>query len=320
MTHDFKINPERLRALLARRNLSQKDLAEKMGMDAGTLSRWMRGKITKIRGHTLDQLCEVLKTTPSELRGDGPLPESSKDGDAAYRGQVTFMLDTACRNVLALVARRYGVTRQQIVEIAPLLFAVMAEQSLAERRNQLQAIKDALGDIENSAPQHLRNWLRAPSDSDDQELLESEERSIEGHDLFAARVGGWDEHHSKDNPFARFLHEKLSETGLPHGGTVRWDEDESPRYMIGIDELVELLGKDKDACLLVLNGKVALAEMPGDTRKGTPEIRASWVKEKAALTEQELRAVMGKVDWENLDFDDLAKKLGEAVEQRKYDF
>lgn len=276
-----KINPDRLRDLLDKYRPSQKELAAKIGSDVGTLSRWKTGKIRNIRSDKLAKLSESLGTTPTELCADGPLPEAAAASDAARRDQVTMMLDAACRNALSLVSRRYGVTRQQIVEIAPLLFAVIAEQSLAERRKQLEDYYDA-------SPSHLRGSLRGPFDEDDQKVLEAEERSIEKRDLFAARVGGWAENHHEDNPFARFLNKKLSETGLRIGKRVTWDGDEAPSYMIGIEELVDLLGKDKVACGLVLNGKVALAEMPGDIRKATPEARASWVKEKAQLNDRVL--------------------------------
>lgn len=222
-----------------------------------------------------------------------------------------MILDTACRNALALVARRYGVTRQQIVEIAPLLFALVAEQSLCERRKWLDAYR---GD---AAPSHLLRSLRGPFDEDDQNVLNAEDRSIDKRDLFAARVGGWDENHHKNNPFARFLTERLSKTSLSKGIAVTWDEGEAPRYAICIEELVDLLGKDKDACELVLSGKVALAEMPGDTRKATSKARASWVKEKADLNDHELRAALN-IDLQ--DIDQFVTAASEAAEEDKHDF
>jgi transcriptional regulator with XRE-family HTH domain len=287
MTISHNINPDRLRFWLNKCRLSQKELAAKIGTDVGTVSRWKTGKTRKIRSNKLAKLCEVLGVTQTELCADGPLSEA---GDAAPRGQVTMMLDTACRNALALVARRYGVTRQQIVEVAPLLFAIMAEQSLAERRNRLDGYHDA-------APSHLRGSLRGPYDEDDNELLDAEERSIRQRDLFASHVVDRDENHHKSNPFAVFLSKRLSETDLKKGNGVTWEEDEAPRYQIGIEELIDLLGKDEDACKLVLSGEVALAEMPGDTRKATPEVRASWVKEKADLEGHKLRTALKDLEW-----------------------
>ncbi|WP_306006996.1 helix-turn-helix domain-containing protein [Aquicoccus porphyridii] len=273
-----RINPGRLSALLDQYSGSQKELAAAIGTNVGTLSRWKTGKIRSLRSDKLAGLCEALGVTPAEICAEGPLAETAGARGATRRDQISMVLDTACRNALALVARRYGVTRQQIVEVAPLLFTIMAEQSLKERREQLQELKEALGEIEGSAPRHLRNRLRASWDSDDQELLEAEESSIEQRDLFAVRVGHWDENSAKDNPFARFLNARLSETGLPKEGTVAWDDDDAPRYGVGIEELVDILGEDENARRLILDGKVALAEMPGDIRKATQDERAEWVK------------------------------------------
>jgi hypothetical protein len=47
---------------------------------------------------------------------------------------MNLSVDAACRNALNLVAHRYQVTRQQIVEAAPLLFFIIAEQCLKELR------------------------------------------------------------------------------------------------------------------------------------------------------------------------------------------
>lgn len=309
MMSNCKINPDRLGALLNKCRLSQKELAAKIGTDVGTVSRWKTGKIKNIRSNKLARLCEVLGITPAELCADGPLPEAT--ATAALRGQVTMMLDTACRNALALVARRYGVTRRQIVEVAPLLFAIMAEQSLAERRNRLDGYYDA-------APSHLRGSLRGPYDEDDHELLGAEERSIRQRDLFAARVGDRGENHHKANPFAVFLSKMLYETDLKKGNGVTWEEGEAPSYLIGIEELIDLLGKDVDACKLVLSGAVALAEMPRDTRKATPEARASWVKEKAALRDHEQRATLKDLEWP--DTDQIAAAWHKATEDVEHDF
>lgn len=63
-----KINPEHLKTLLARTSLSQKELAGKIGVVDGTVSRWKQGKIQTIRSGTLAKLCSALGTTPEVLR------------------------------------------------------------------------------------------------------------------------------------------------------------------------------------------------------------------------------------------------------------
>ena len=319
MTRNSKMNLTRLNELLDRYPRSQKQLASEICVDEVTLSRWKSGKTSPQTNH-LANLCKALGTTPTYLCSDGPPIESKESGGTKNRGQVNMTLDTACRNALSLIARRYGVTRQQIVEVSPLLFFIMAEQSLRKRREQLEALKRSFGEVENSAAPHLSKWLRAPFNLEDQELLEAEEHSIKERDLFAKRVRHWDEDHSKDNPLARYLHDQLVEIQVRHGQAVSWDERESPRYMIGSDELVELLGANERAWKLIHEGKVALAEMPGDIRKADPEQRASWVIEQAALNDQELLDALNDLDIEKLGFKNLAGQMTKTIEQKKYDF
>ena len=106
---------------------------------------------------------------------------------------------------MALVAKRYRVTRQQIVEIAPLLFFIAAEQCLRERKERLEALGAALKEAHAVAPSHLPLEFY---DCDD-DVWDAERQSIETRDLFgsiiAASVGLDGKDEAKDNPFARFL-------------------------------------------------------------------------------------------------------------------
>src|ERR1700686_5626700 len=122
MTKTAKVNGERIRALRSKRGLSQKELAGKVKVDPGTVSRWERGDIDRVRHDVLGRMRSALGATEADICAEGPLPESGAAQEAPLpKGQMNLSVDTACRNALSLVARRYGVTRQQIVEAAPLL-------------------------------------------------------------------------------------------------------------------------------------------------------------------------------------------------------
>jgi transcriptional regulator with XRE-family HTH domain len=151
----IKINGECVKALRTKRGLSQKELAGKVKVDVGTVSRWERGEIDHLRRDIFGKLCIVLNATEAEICGDEPLPESSASLHAAARGQMNLSINTACRNALSLVAMRYGVSRQQIVEAAPLLFVVAAESSLRERRELLAAVRDKVEEALAAGPGHL---------------------------------------------------------------------------------------------------------------------------------------------------------------------
>lgn len=323
-----QINPERLQSLLESRGLKQRELADKIGVDVGTLSRWKRGKQTKLHTSHLAKLCEALGTTSEVLCGDGPLPVSD-DRQKPPKGQVTLMLDHACRNALGLVARRYGVTRQQIVEVAPLLFMIMAEQSLKERREEIVAWIKKRREAWDQAPKHLKHSAAQIDDGEYEALISAAGRSIKKRDLFAVGVGGWSEDYAEINPFAEFLTARLSEISKRQPApeklaswykkNVTWDHGGAPSYMIGLEELVALLGSDREAVRHVLEGKVVLAEMPGETRRGTPEERAAWVKQTAEDAAREREALLKEAverAREETDFD-WAEAIAEVIKEKK---
>lgn len=302
-----EINPQRLVALRSRRGLSQKQLAGQIKVDKGTISRWERGEVTRLRAEKLGLLCKTLHTSEAELCADGPLPERVAERAAAPRGQVNLMMDTACRNALGLIALRYGVTRQQIVEAAPLLFFILAEECLSFRRQALQRLRNEMDNAVSASAAHIKHRIRGIQNAHDEELLDEEEASIMTRDLFATKVGGWFDSRAVDNPFAKFLTNRLAETNATPRPAVRWEDGEAPAYAIGFEEVGKLLGGDREACTTVLTGKVALAEMPADVRRGTAETRARWVRDQANLHDRELRELYEALDLRDLSLEPLMK-------------
>lgn len=59
---------EQLKALRTRRLLTQKELAEKVGVSWQTVSEWESGRQQPRMAH-LRKLCEALGVTPDELLG-----------------------------------------------------------------------------------------------------------------------------------------------------------------------------------------------------------------------------------------------------------
>src|SRR5437867_1249472 len=62
-----KIPNERLRRARVQRNWSLKDVAEKIGTDANSVSRWERGTVKPGPYHR-QKLCELFQMTTEELR------------------------------------------------------------------------------------------------------------------------------------------------------------------------------------------------------------------------------------------------------------
>ncbi len=182
------------------------------------------------------------------------------------------------------MAKRFGVSRRYIVELAPLLFYFTAEQNLAARRNRLEEIREAANSLEKlqSRMPHLPSLWPV-----DEEALLAERESIEARDLFGRGFanrnffGQRGESYKDDehNPFAAFLTEALEKTRGPNDADepVRCPTISSPSYWICYDEAAERVAGDEDAAWAIVGGQVALHEMPTKT---TPAERAQWVRSK----------------------------------------
>jgi transcriptional regulator with XRE-family HTH domain len=178
MRNSKTINPQRLAELRERLGLSQKALAAKLRVDVGTVSRWEQGKIRRVRRDVFGKLCATLNTDRDELCGDGPLPTTSVTERAAEKGKLPVAISTFARNALTLVADRYGLEQDQIIELAPLLFFMAAERSLKDRRDFVREQREAINTVSNLRT-HLPFAIR-----DIEPALAIEETSIQKRDLF----------------------------------------------------------------------------------------------------------------------------------------
>lgn len=298
MASTKEINPERLRQLRSKMKLSQKELSGRIDVDVGTLSRWERGEVTRLRRSSVGKLCDVLNATEAELCGDGPLSDARASRPELPQDQLNLIINTACRNAMALVAKRYDVTRQQIVEIAPLLFHIVAEESLQKREQALRDTEELMQAAEAACPSHLSPDIFYRDDDD----LEAERESIKARDLFADVVTMNTGHEipATDNPFATFLAERLApfspfKKDSKKFRAVDWDGGD-PLYFICRDEIMELVGGNKDAIKLILTGQVGLHEMPGEIRRSTPEAKAQWVLDRYREMQQQSGCDSPEVD------------------------
>jgi transcriptional regulator with XRE-family HTH domain len=264
--------------------------ATKPKVDVSTISRIERGKPTRVRANTLRALAKALDVQPGNLC---PAAEAERD-------VMKIRMETAARNALTLVALRYRISRENIIEVAPLLFFIAAEQSLKERQRRITDVRasaDALFDLQRSI-RHLP--LHSPVD---ESAVSSEEHSIKARDLFGRKVledrqqfmseldTDFDE--AEQNPFVEFLRDSLSKVSDSNelAGSVRWSPGLWPSYEICAEEAATIVGNDAKAARAILCGAAALHEMP----KGTPEQRLEWAQ--------------GEFDRKDRDFDDLLGNL-----------
>jgi transcriptional regulator with XRE-family HTH domain len=256
-----------------KRDWTQVELSEatKPKVDVSTISRIERGKPTRVRANTLRALAKALEVQPESLC---PRAEAERD-------VMKLRIETAARNALTLVALRYRISRERIVEIAPLLFFIAAEQSLRVRQTRIADVRAsarALFDLYEGI-RHL-----PPEWPVDEGAVGSEEQSIKARDLFGKKVlddaqqfmselnTDFDE--AMQNPFVMFLRDSLSkiDTSAKLAESVEWSPGLGPHYEICTDEAAAIVGSDPTAAHAIVCGDAALHEMP----KGSPQQRAEW--------------------------------------------
>jgi hypothetical protein len=192
---------------------------------------------------------------------------------------MNLTINDACRNALTLVAQRYGVTRQTIVETAPLLFFLAAEACLKERVKGLKQLRNAFDAVFGARIEHLPVFWPV-----DHEALTREQRSIDARDLDGTLVyvtvgepEDPDWNRWERNPFAQFLSTSLTEFSGSEE-RVAWLPNVSPSYWICSDEAAAIVGGDSEATEAILNGGAALHEMPPEIRKSSSAEKADWAR------------------------------------------
>ena len=300
-----RIEPSVLKQLAEARNLSLTELAKQTKIDKQTIWRLAHGKQTKTRARTVEQIARILKVEPAVLTGEVPVPQVRRESESpTSKAQLNVRVGTAARNALNLVALRYRVEPSQIVELAPFLFFWAAEESLRQRRGRLSIFERALDETKAIGEQarHLCPQISIFEYADD--AMDAERASIDRRDLFGSSIeldlagvpSDFDD--DKENPFAMFLRNLVvpfaeSATFEEWSGARTW----GPRYRICLEEAAEIVGGDRAAADEILNGFVAVHEMPKEIRK--PEMfkeRAEWVRAKAEEYRRQCADALAELD------------------------
>jgi transcriptional regulator with XRE-family HTH domain len=130
-----RLNPDALKLYRRQRGWSQEQLASESRISKTQISRWERGnQVAGSRQSSRDRLCRALGVKWEQLTR--PL----KDDDSwklLNRVPLKGQIDGAARTVLTLVQRRFGLTDEAIMNLAPLAVLILAEQSLRARQTAL---------------------------------------------------------------------------------------------------------------------------------------------------------------------------------------
>ncbi len=277
-----KVIPLVLKTLRTRRGLTQEDLADRAKLDKQTVCRLEtdKGKESSTRPHTIDGLAQALRTDPDILTGKRPLPDAENgDSSPMELSKLNFGVSTQARNAMYLVSERYNVKYSDVVELAPFLFCWAAEASLRQRKERLASAEAALSALRDSdsSMEHLE-----PFDfSELQEKIDAEKESIEYHDIWGKGTElAVDGDYPFDTPFAKFLANLTNEIG-DDATFQEYCWLDYPFYRVCAQEAVRLVGGDNELAEAILEGKIALHQMPKELREfDKRKERVEWARGK----------------------------------------
>ena len=291
----MKIDPERLRTLREQRGLTRLKLAERSKISDRTIQRLEKEpqKSKKTQEHTLNSLAQALGVKTGVLTSELPLPESDKASadDDLDRVQIGAQIAPKTRLAYDLVKHRYGVNATDIINMAPLFFVLLAEGSLAQRREKLKEVEDMLvrlDEIRDTGGTWSAEFSQAAvlaewgSDWDKASIASAD---IFGEDLLDTDVYAFEP--NKINPFVHYLRNLAGDLAIPDvvdvdkGDLNFRSQYKFPYYDICREELDYISNGSPKARRTLETGHVRLSEIPEELMaEDAGERRVKWLEDK----------------------------------------
>lgn len=281
----MNIVPQRLRAVRIERGLSRRELAARSAISEKQLQRLEFPERTArtVRTDTLARLADALGVDPERLTGEPPTQSDAKPI------RVTATLLPAVRLAYDLLESRYGFTMGQLVNAAPLFFTLIAEGSLAWRRDgvsELRAIESRLREIGGSRRFRYGYHAREVAEGGDEE-----ERAINNSNLFDDPLErDYDQDDALDdvrcNPFADYVAKLARELGKPElvdidpvgHGRVGGLPD-VPGYRVCTEDLSQIVPLDSDGAYALHVADVRFSEIPSELAgEEKSDERRQWIE------------------------------------------
>ena len=289
------INPLALKAVRGKLGMTQQQLADAIhdvakGCTKDTVSRWERGKSQHVRSHLRKALCTVLQVKWEELTKPNYQPENI-GSDAKTKVSIGKRVGTS----LQLVAERYNVRTRDVLNLAPLLFLIVAERSLLERERRLKEIDAVLEEAEKKLLENRAHLDCNISDTVYDELQE-EEDSLSKRDVFGRTIN------DNEGPFAHFIRHLTKD--LPKDAVTYIDSFGSnmiEHYQIADDTLRKRTGiiedEEQGQNLLhhIRSGSINFTECCRVKRDQDETGYRQWLSDELARAEQESKRRLSRL-------------------------
>lgn len=264
------IDPARIRKLAKDVGIENaKQLAQRLSVSERTAFRLWSGKGDhRPRKPTPEECARIFGVDVAVVTGAAPMPQGQSNDRPAedlvlQLTTLKAVVGTAAANALALNAIRYRVSIKTQVELAALLFHVMAQRSLRHRRETLHAIYQDLDRL-NALGEARAPHLPAPGHprGEFDEGLSAETRSIEAEDIFAGASDffGLDtstREPERRNPFAEEIRRVAA--GLPDINEQQIDvTKDGVNYAINGPQAISLADGDEELAEAILDGTIKL--------------------------------------------------------------
>jgi transcriptional regulator with XRE-family HTH domain len=294
------ISPTNLKTLRERKGWSQQELAEKSGVTSRTILAIEKAdeKTVSAQQKTLKGLSKSLDVRSDVLSGKAPLPAESVPFD------LHIQLPPGVRLNFDLIRRKYRVDIQDVINVAPLLFVAMAEESLQRQKEQVEKDSKEFGSLStlwhqiSNLGEHLNHpsvpWL--PDGYYEESYFAERWHAIKNNDLFEEALRDeYEPLHEQPNPFADYLREVSRRPLLKNTVQVGDERDAEtlagyfwytfsnyiPDHEVCLDVLQQITLGSTDADKALTQGVVAISEIPEDLwepRKAGD--RVAWLEDK----------------------------------------
>lgn len=263
----MKIDSDRLRTIRKWKKLSRPDLERASGINMRTIQRLENEpeKSNTTREDTVLRLAEALDVEPDVLTGELPMPEPDQ-GQASEPDPVRIgaQIPPKVRLAYDMIKRRYGVNATDVITMAPLFFALLAEGSLAWRREKSQLADDGFDLLLKSGIAH--DVSEDPFRYENESICKAD---IFGEHRFNDEFGPEPFDPSIENPFANYLCKLPDELKIPSeivdvdkSGLSLGSPAEFPDYDIWNDEIERITNGSTDARRALETGFARLSEIP----------------------------------------------------------
>ena len=303
-TFEQRINPKRLKDLRTRKKLSRRQLADKSNVSERQIARIESSETdVSVRTSTVVRLVAVLGIDKEILAGVKP---SDPSQPAPQDVQFGFKISPEVRLAYDLVKYRYGPSYKDIINLAPLFFVLLAEGSLAWRRQLLDETTEAMESLRTFAKTRKHLYF-ARYLADVEAGIWAEDESIDSADLRGDALRNRDDDNLyfageslyEVTPFADYLWKLSEDIGLTgkvdFGSGVFDDLWGAEPYQVCGNELNEITGGSKYAQWALRYGDVRLSDIPDELMlEQYKDRRIDWLESKLSDKTREIMEIYEK--------------------------